>query len=254
MQHSWYLAYRNLRNLSRQPWYIAFTLIQPIIWLLLFGELFKSVVEIPGFGAASYIDFLTPGVVVMNAMFSGGWSGMSTVQDLERGFMDRLLVSPANRAAIIVGRLMQLAVVITIQGSIIIIVGLIRGATFSTGIVGVILLILSAILLALPFAALSNGMALLMRHEESVIGANNFILLPLTFLSSTFMAQSLMPGWMQEIAKFNPVNWAVSAGRTAVGPNPDWGFVFQRLGWLLILLVVSAWLATRAFRTYQRSL
>lgn len=254
VRHTWYIAIRDLRNLLRQPWYVAFTLVQPIIYILLFAELFKKVVEIPGFGSGSYIAFLTPGIVVMTALFSGGWSGMSAVADLDRGFMDRLLVSPVSRAAIITGRLVQLSFVITVQATIIIVLGLLRGATFSSGIVGALVLIACAILLAVPFAALSNGMALLVRQEESVIGAVNFILLPLTFLSSVFMAQGLMPPWMQEVAKFNPVNWAVSAGRAAIDANPDWGYVLIRLGWLAALCVVCAWLATRAFRTYQRSI
>jgi ABC-2 type transport system permease protein len=252
--HTWYMAIRDLRNLLRQPWYVAFTLVQPMIYILLFSELFKKVVEIPGFGSGSYIAFLTPGIAVMTALFSGGWSGMSTVQDLERGFMDRLLVTPASRTAIILGRLVQLAFVIFIQASIIIGVGLIRGASFSSGLVGVLVVIACSILLAVPFAALSNGMALLVRQEESVIGAVNFILLPLTFLSSVFMAQNLMPGWMQEAAKFNPVNWAVAAGRAATNSDTDWGYVLIRLGWLAALCVACAWLASLAFRAYQRSI
>lgn len=252
--HTWYMAVRDMRNLVRQPWYIAFTLIQPMIYILLFSELFKRVVQIPGFGSGSYIAFLTPGIAVMTALFSGGWSGMSAVQDLERGFMDRLLVTPASRAAIILGRLVQLAFVTFIQASIIIAVGMLRGASVSSGVFGVVVLIACAILLAVPFAALSNGMALLVRQEESVIGAVNFILLPLTFLSSVFMAQNLMPGWMREAAKFNPVNWAVAAGRAAIASNTDWGFVLTRLGWLAALCVVCAWLATLAFSAYQRSI
>ena len=252
--HTWYLAVRDLRNLVRQPWWVAFTLVQPMIYILLFSELFKRVVEIPGFGKGSYIAFLTPGIAVMTALFSGGWSGMSAVQDLERGFMDRLLVTPASRGAIILGRLVQLAFVIFVQASVIIGVGLVRGASFSSGVAGVLVLIACAILLAVPFAALSNGLALLVRQEESVIGAVNFILLPLTFLSSVFMAQNLMPGWMQEAAKFNPVNWAVAAGRAAIESNTDWGYVLTRLGWLTALCAVCAWAATMAFRAYQRSI
>ena len=254
LEHTWYMAVRDLRNLMRQPWYVALTLFQPIIYILLFAELFKKIVEIPGFGSGSYIAFLTPGIVVMMALFSGGWSGMSTVQDLDRGFMDRLLVSPVSRTAIITGRLLQLALVTVIQASIVILIGLIRGASFSSGLVGIVVVIACAILLATPFAALSNGMALLVRQEESVIGAVNFVLLPLTFLSSVFMAQSLMPSWMQEAAKFNPVNWAATAGRAATALHPDWSFVLVRVGWLAALCVVSAWLATRAFRAYQRSI
>ena len=189
----------------------------------------------------------------MTALFSGGWSGMGAVQDLDRGFMDRLLVSPVNRTAIITGRLLQLAVVIFVQSSIIMLVGLGMGASFAS-FVGVLVVIACAILLSLPFAALSNGVALLVRQEESVIGAVNFILLPATFLSSVFMAQGLMPDWMQQVAKFNPVNWAASAGRAATESNTDWGFVLARVGWLIALCFVCTWLATRAFRAYQRSI
>lgn len=248
------MAKRDLRNLIRQPWWVAMTLIQPIIWLILFGELFKRVVEIPGFGSHSYIAFLTPGVVTMNALFGGGWSGMSIVQDLDRGVMDRFLVSPVSRTAIIVGRMIQLAVITIVQGTIIVILGMILGARFGNGLLGVILLIVTAILLAVPFTGLSNAVGLLLRQEESVIGANNFVLLPLTFLSSVFMAQGLLPNWMQEVAKFNPANWAVAAARQVLQANPDWGFVLARMGWLAIFGIVAAWLASRAFNAYQRSI
>jgi len=75
LREAGYIMGRELRSLLRQPWWIAITLVQPIIWLLLYGALFKKVVEIPGFEATSYIQFLTPGVVVMTALFSAGWAG-----------------------------------------------------------------------------------------------------------------------------------------------------------------------------------
>jgi ABC-2 type transport system permease protein len=81
----------------------------------------------------------------------------------------------------------------------------------------------------------------------------NFLLLPLTFLSSAFMQQNLIPNWMQHVADFNPVNWAVIAGRSAVSSNPDWGLIASRAGFLIALLLVCLAFATRAFRTYQRS-
>src|ERR671936_1825510 len=98
--HPWYMTQRHLRALLRQPWYVAVTLVQPVIWLLLFGALFKNVVEIPGFDAANYKNFLAPGIVVMTALFSAGWNGMGTIEDLERGTMDRFLVSPVSRASL----------------------------------------------------------------------------------------------------------------------------------------------------------
>jgi ABC-2 type transport system permease protein len=77
--------------------------------------------------------------------------------------------------------------------------------------------------------------------------------LPLTFLSSTFLQPNLMPHWIRDVSDFNPVNWAVSAGRGATSANPDWGIVASRAGFLVALLLVCLAFATRAFRSYQGS-
>ena len=253
LRHSLYIAQRGLRNLARQPWFVALTLVQPLIWLLLYGQLFKRVVELPGFEANSYISFLAPGVVAMTALFGGGWNGMGMIADLDRGVMDRLLVSPVNRVALITGRLLSLVVVTVIQSAILLVVAFALGARFPGGVVGIVVLVCCAVLLAAPFAALSNCVALLVRKQESVIAASNFILLPLTFLSPVFMAKTLMPDWIRTVAAFNPVNWSVEAARAALGTDTDWSFVLLRVVWLLAFCAFTAWLATRAFRVYQRS-
>lgn len=249
-----FMAVRDLRNLMRQPWFVALTLFQPIIWLLLFGQLFYKITQLPGFGTTNYLVFLTPGVVAMNALYGGGWSGMSAVNDLDRGVMDRFLATPVSRTAIIVGRMIQVAVTTIVQAAIIIVLGFILGARWDDVGLGLLVLVVAAVLLAVTFAALSNGVGLLLRQEESVIGANQFILLPLTFLSSIFLAQASMPGWMQNVAQYNPLNWTASAARQALVASPDWGYVLLRLGWLAALTIAATWVATRAFRSYQHSL
>lgn len=251
--HSLLMAQRLLRNLSRQPWWIVISLVQPIIWLLLYGQLFKRVVELPGFSANSYISFVTPGVVIMSALFAGGWNGMGMIMELNLGVMDRLLVSPMNRAAIITGRIISMAVVSIVQSLILIGLGFLTGARFAGGILGVIVLLLCGMLLAAPFAALSNALALAIRKQESVIGASNFILMPLTFLSPVFMASAVMPDWIRSVSRYNPVNWSVEAARAALNGNTDWSFVLVRIAGLLIFAIFCAALATRAFRAYQRS-
>jgi ABC-2 type transport system permease protein len=251
---SWFMTVRHLRNLFRQPAWIAISLIQPVVWLLLYGALFRKIVEIPGFGSNSYIDFLTPGIVVMTCLFSAGWSGMGLIDDIDRGVVDRFLVSPASRGSLIAGRLIQGAMVGVIQAAIIIVLGKIVGATYPGGFAGLVALTVCAVLLGTAIGALSNAIALLSRREETMIAVSNFVLLPLTFLSSVFMAQALMPNWMQSVAKYNPVNWAVQAGRQALALNGDWGIVMSRMGYLAAFTVVCTWLATRAFRVYQRSI
>jgi ABC-2 type transport system permease protein len=223
-----------------------------VIWLLLFGALFESVSQIPGFNESSYQSYIAPGIVVMTALFSAGWSGMGMINDMDRGVMDRFLVSPVNRWSLIIGPLAQAALSVAIQAVIIVGLAIAVGADFS-GVPGVIVLILVAVLLAASMGALSNAVALTTRQEETLVGLVQFVVLPLSFLSAAFMPLDLIPGWMQEVAKYNPVNWAVEAGREAVGANVDWGFVAERVGLLLGLAIVCVWVATRAFRSYQRS-
>jgi ABC-2 type transport system permease protein len=242
MTHSWFMTMRHLRNLARQPWWIAITLVQPVIWLLLFGAVFKATADIPGFAADSYVDFLTPGIVVMTAAFAGGWAGMGVIEDLNRGVIDRFLVSPVRRPALITGRLVQLGL------------GLLVGARFPGGVAGLAVLVGCSALLGGSLGALSNGMALLARKEETVIAASNFVLLPLTFLSSAFMQRDLVPGWIQTVARYNPVEWTVQAGREALTGSPDWSLVLSRVGLLAALCVACTWLATRAFRAYQQAI
>ena len=254
LTHSWFMTTRHLRNLARQPWWIAITLVQPVIWLLLFGAVFKATADIPGFAADSYVDFLTPGIVVMTAAFAGGWAGMGVIEDLNRGVIDRFLVSPVRRPALITGRLVQLGIVSLIQSLIVIGLGLLIGARFPGGVIGLAVLVGCSALLGGSLGALSNGMALLARKEETVIAASNFVLLPLTFLSSAFMQRDLVPGWIQSVARYNPVEWTVQAGREALTVSPDWGLVLSRAGLLAALCAACTWLATRAFRSYQRSI
>jgi ABC-2 type transport system permease protein len=244
---------RHIRAFLRQPWWIVVTLMQPIIWLLLFGALFEKVVEIPGFTGDNYLTFLAPGVVIMTALFSSGWAGMPVIEDLDRGVMDRMLVTPVRRGALIAGRIAQGALMLLIQSVIIVGLALAVGATFDGGVEGVLALFAVAILLGTIFGTLSIAMALVVRHEETLIAIVTGVTLPLTFLSTSFQQKDLMPGWMQTVADINPVNWAVEAGREAVSAVPDWGFVASRAGFLAALTLVCGAFATRAFRAYQKS-
>ena len=251
--HSWYFSLRYLRGLARQPWWIGITLAQPLVYLLLFTAVFRKVADIPGFTTGSYVDFFTPGIVVVTALFSGGWAGMGVINDLNAGIVDRLLVSPVRRGALIAGGLAHQAIITVIQSLIVVALGIAVGASFPGGVLGVAALIVAAVLLGTAFGALSIGLALLLRKEESVVGAVQMLLLPLTFLSSVWMQRNLMPGWIQDVSRFNPLEWAAQAGREAVSASPDWSLVLSHCAYLLAFALACAWLATRALRAYQRS-
>jgi ABC-2 type transport system permease protein len=255
LQHSAYLTARSTRALWRQPAFAVATLVQPIIWLLLFGQLFRSVVELPGFAQhGSYLEFITPGVVTMTALFSSGWAGTVYIEDMNRGVMDRLLASPVRRGAMMIGTLAYQGLTTVVQTLVVVGIAVLAGARFPGGVAGVAVTLLAAVLISVIVASLSNALALLLRSQEALIGISQFIVLPLQFLSSAIMDVDLAPAWVQTIARYNPVDWAVVAAREALSPATDWTVVESRLGLLVAVAAAMAWLATRAFGSYQRSL
>ena len=254
LRHTSQVALRYIRALLRQPAWVGISLVQPVIWLLLFGALFERTADIPGFTDGSYIEFLTPGVVVMLAVSSAGWVGMALIEDIDRGTMDRFLVSPIWRGALTLGSVAQSVLSIALQSVIVVALSLAVGARCPGGVTGLAVLIVVAGLLGAVFASLSNGVAVLTRQRETLIGIVTMVTLPLTFLSAALMQQSLLPGWIRWLARFNPVNWAAEAGRSAVAGNADWSLITSRIGLLALLLLASAGFATRAFAAYQRSI
>ena len=254
--HSVLMTKRSVSSLVRQPAFVVITLVQPAIWLLLFGALFQDVVHIPGFaaGGQSYLEFLTPGVVMMTALFSAAWAGTTYIEDMNLGVMDRLLASPVRRGALMNGTIAYQSITCLVQTSVIVVIAYAAGARFDNPLPGIPLTFVAAVLLTVVFAALSNAVALLARDQNALIGISQLLSLPLAFLSSAIMDPRLAPTWLQTVATYNPLDWAVVVGREALSATPDWGSVWPRLGALSALAVVMSWLATKAFAAYQRSL
>jgi ABC-2 type transport system permease protein len=253
--HSYHLTMRSVRALIRQPWYLAVTLVQPVIWLLLFGQLFKSAINIPGFSTStgSYLEFLTPGVVIMTALMSSAWAGTIYIEDMNRGVMDRLLASPVSRAAMMIGTLAYQSLTCIVQTVIVFLIAFTAGARYDNWAPGLTFTVVASVLLTVIFAAMSNAVALLVRQQEALIGISQLLSLPLSFLSSAIMSISLAPGWVGQAAKYNPVHWAVEASRQSLSADPDWSLVWSRMSWLAAAAMVMAWVATRAFGSYQKS-
>ena len=253
LAHTWWMIGRQLRNLMREPIWIALLLIQPMIWLLLYGQLFSRVPVLRG-GASTYVEFLLPGIVVMNAFFGGTWAGMAMISDLDRHVVDRFLATPASRLAIVLSQVVRSGLIAAIQAMVILLVGFTLGVSIHGGVLAVPVLLVTAALVSMVFAGISHGIALLVRREATMIAASNFVGLPLMFLSTILITQRVMPHWMQELARFNPVNWGVRAARDAVVYGRNWDGVGLDLLLLVAATAVTAGFATWTFRAYQRTL
>jgi ABC-2 type transport system permease protein len=254
LRHTWFMVVRQARNLAREPIWIALLLIQPMIWLVLYGQLFKRVVHLGGFGTTSYVTFLAPAIVIMNAFFGATWSGMGMINDLNRKVVERFLATPASRLSLVLSQIVRAALTAGIQALVILLVALVLGVHVNEGPIGWLVVIAVAMLVTMPFAGISQGIALMTRREATMIAVANFIGLPLLFLSSTLLATAQMPYWMQVTTRFNPMNWGVIAAREAVLPGTDWGSIGLHVLYLLALTVFTTAFATWTFRAYQRTL
>jgi ABC-2 type transport system permease protein len=251
-QTGW-MVVRQARNLMREPIWIALMVIQPLIWLLLYGQLFSRVGQLRG-GASSYIEFLTPGIVCMNAFFGGSWSGMATINDLDRHVIDRFLAAPASRFAIVFSQVVRAGATAMLQALLLLVIGLALGVRVHGGALGWLVVFAASALLATAFAGLSHGIALLVRKPATMIATANFIGLPLMFLSAILLPASSMPHWIRLASRFNPVNWGVLASRDAVLTGGHWGASGGYLALLLAATAVTSLFATWCFRAYQRSI
>ena len=245
---TWFQVIRHLKTQVRMRVFIFMNLFQPIVWLLLFPQIFKSLSDMPGIGG-DYLQFLAPGVVVMTVLFGSAWTGMGMLQDIDMGILSKTLATPVTRVSIIASRVIASMVMLVIQALMIFIIAVIMGVDIVTGVPGVLLSIVLISLLGMGFAAFSNGLALLFKRPEPMMAIINFIAMPLVFLSSTFMAAALLPSWLDTVRQFNPVDYAVVGVRGLVLE----GFVWSDL-WLS-LVVLAAWAAvgigfgTLMFRT-----
>ena len=251
--HTWFMVGRQARNLFREPIWIVMMLVQPMIWLLLYSQLFRRVVDLPGFETRSFLDFFAPAVVIMTAFFQGTWSGMGMITDLDRGVIERFLATPARRSSLVLSQVVRSGITSAIQGVIILVVSVALG-TGNGGPIGWLAIVVAAMLVSAGFSGISQAVALLTRREATMIAVANFIGLPLMFFSAMLIDFDLIPGWMQWAARVNPVQWAVDAAREPVLPATDWTLVAVSFALLTAFTAATAALATATFRTYQRTL
>ena len=228
---TWYLFVRYLKKLIRNPILLFFSLFQPIIFLLLFTQLLGRFSDIPGFVAAtgtdSYAIFATAGIILQNAFSSALQSGTSIVADIDSGFLQKMLVTPLNRYAILLGRLIGDAFRVVVQSVIILGLSLLPfvGVRIVTGLPGLLLILFIVAFFGLAWSGISLAIGMKTRSAETVFAIGGFITFPLLFLSTALVPQSFQPQWIQTISLFNPISYAVNAVRVLMITGYDWGVI-----------------------------
>jgi ABC-2 type transport system permease protein len=242
---------RNLKKLVRIPLMVLFSLFQPMLWLLLFTQIFKKLGQFPQFqqqGYASYLMFFAPSVLTMTVLTSAFQSGMGMVTDLETGMLDKFLISPIQRSSVLVGKVMADATRMSLQGALVLIVALIMGASIKTGILGFFVMLFVAACFGIAWAGLSNIVALRTRNSELTMMIGILLTFPLLFLSTAMMPSALLPGWLETVGKFNPVTYVINTARAFMNFGYDWATFGKAIGIIAVVGLFTLTGATRAFR------
>jgi len=247
-----YLFVRSLRKLLRNPILLFFSLLQPIIFLLLFTQLFSKFSSIPGFaastGTSSYLEFACAGILLQNAFSSALQSGTSVVDDLNSGYLQKMLVTPVSRSAILLGRLITDAFRVTVQSVIILVLAYALGATVTTGAVGTVLMLLTIAFFGLAWSGISLAIGLRTKSAETVFGIGGFLTFPLLFMSTALTPQSFMPDWMQTVSRLNPISYTVDAVRVLLINGYQWGAIVSAFAVIGAIAVVTLGATLYLFR------
>lgn len=248
LSDTYWVAWRELKHFVRQKVRIFMLLFQPIVWLTLMGNVFQRMATVPGFPANSYIDYMTPGIVVMVTLFGGIWGGMSTVWDRRLGFLHKMMAAPIARSALVTGKMVAIAIQTGFQVLVIFGIALIMGVKFSAGPGGVLVLVAMAMLLSFCFAGFSLAMGSMFTSHETLMAVMNFFTLPLMFTSSAMMPLQMMPDWLASIARFNPITQAISPIRALFLTGWDVQGLLSGAGLLVVIAMAVTSGATALFR------
>ncbi|MCB9993275.1 MAG: ABC transporter permease [Hyphomicrobiaceae bacterium] len=245
LHDSWVIFKRSIILSAQNPLWIAIGLLQPILYLSLFGPLLTRMASVPGFPPGDAWRVFVPGLLVQLGIFGGAFVGFVIIAEWRNGVIDRQMVSPASRAALITGRVLRDVVVLLVQTIILITAAIAFG--LRVPIEALLLGVVLVMLLGASFSALSYAAGLALKSEDAFAPMVNTFALPVLLLSGILLPMTLAPRWLQIASDFNPFKHMVEALR-AVFRSEYFSFtVALGFGLALGLVILSAWVGTRVF-------
>jgi ABC-2 type transport system permease protein len=253
-----WIAGRSLRKLTRNPMVLFFSLATPMIWLVLFSQMFARLFArgaSAGFSLPyDYVAVMLPGVATMTAIQSASNSGFGMVTDIETGFMDKFFVSPIRRSSVLIGKLVADGLRMAAQAALILLVAyifkLVAGwrIPFATGIPGSLLLVLLTAAFGVAFSGLSNAVALRTKNTEATMMVSFTLTFPLLFISTAMLPKMLLPDWVQTFSALNPVSYLADVSRDLILTGYNWHELGTAVLAIFILGAVLNGFAVAAFR------
>ncbi|PVG82263.1 multidrug ABC transporter permease [Nocardioides gansuensis] len=237
---------RQLRMNLRNPAWVLIGVMQPVLYLVLFGPLLKPLVaSFPG-GADNAYTFLVPGLLVQLGMFGAFFAGFGLIGEWREGVIEAERVTPASRAALLFGRLYRDLLQLLVQALILVGLGLAMGMRAPIG--GVAVGILLTLLIGGACAAASNALALTTKSEEVMAPVINMVMMPVLLLSGIMLPMTLGPGWLSRMSDFMPFRWIVDAVRDSFTGELATSHLAWGTGWAVVLSALGVWWGTAVFR------
>lgn len=204
------IFWREMKRYRKSRSGVLIRLIQPAIWIIVIGNTFagtRPLIQSVGFNG-SYIEFMTPGVIMLTAIFTSIFGGVNTLWDRRYGFMNKALTSPISRSSIAVGKMLAISLISALQSSLILGIALALGVGIANYLL-IIPIMLIVIAFSLGFSGISVVVAATAKSQETFWGVINFLGMPLFMLSPALFPLELLPHWLAFIAKLNPVTYSV---------------------------------------------
>jgi ABC-2 type transport system permease protein/oleandomycin transport system permease protein len=240
------IAKRDLISLMRVPQFLVFTMIQPIIFVVLFRYVFGGAISTaPG---VPYVDYLMPGIFVQTVTFGAITTGISMATDAKSGMLERFRSLPMSRSAVLAGRTLADFVRTFFVMLIITAVGFAVGFRIHTNVLAFIGALTLVLLFAYSLLWIFTTVGLALGNPESAQAASFPVIAPLVFASSAFVPVATMPSWLQGFAKYQPVSVTASAARALSLGGPTASWVIQSILWSVGIFLVMAPLAVWRYR------
>jgi len=250
LRDSGLVAGRYLRVLWLNPGRLIYPLVQPLVLLVLFISVFGNLAVRGHPEVGAYRQFLIPGIIIQNAALTAPIAGLSLLRDAGSGLADRFRSLPMSRAAVLIGRLACDAIVLAAQAALLLITSLGFGFSITSGLAGAIGIIAIAVAFGLSISVASAWLALTIHDAETAERVMYFPSIMLSFVSSAFAPVAFLAGWMQPIARVNPVTAAADLIRSLAAGGPATTPALLLGTWVVVLVTIPGILAVRR---WQRS-
>jgi ABC-2 type transport system permease protein len=210
------LARRWWIELLRERLNLVLTVAQPAIWLVFFGAGVERAIDPTVIGTDDYVGFMLAGIVTFTIVGNGVSGAMPLLWDKETGYLDRLMSMPIARSSVIVSRFVFQVVQQSAQILLVVVVALVLGVRIAAGPLGLLAILVAAALLTMSVTAAFSALAYAVPQHGTFFAIAGFVTLPLLFMSNAFVPLDAMPGWMEAVARLNPLTYAIEAMRTLV--------------------------------------